>query len=153
MGSSLTAHTQFGGNVVRPFEGIMIFWAELAGAACLGALVAWLIIRTQSAYQTRDFSGLKHHAKVHTFRFTTLLAGWALLIAAFIFYPKYIAESLRAFSHGVESIADMLPDQVGSYVEIGLRELGGMLWFQITAVIVAIRLICSLIAMGWRAVR
>jgi hypothetical protein len=55
VGSSLTAHTQFGENVVRPFEGIMIFWAELAGAACLGALVAWLIIRTQSAYQTHDF--------------------------------------------------------------------------------------------------
>jgi hypothetical protein len=31
--------------------------AKLAGAACPGALVAWLIIRTQSAYQTRDFSG------------------------------------------------------------------------------------------------
>ena len=127
----------------------MIFWVELAGAACVGALVAWFIIRTQSAYQTRDFSGLKHYAKVHTFRFTTLIVGWVFLIAAFIFYPKYIAQSLRAFSRGVESVADMLPDQIGSYVEIGLRELGGMLWFQITAVIVAIRLICSLIPMGY----
>jgi hypothetical protein len=112
----------------------MIFWTELAGAACLGALVAWLIIRTQSAYQTRDFSGLKHHAKVHTFRFATLILGWALLIVAFIFYLRYIAQSLRAFSHGVESVADMLPDQISSYVEIVLRELGGMLWFQVTAV-------------------
>jgi hypothetical protein len=82
-----------------------------------------------------------------------LIVGWVFLIAAFIFYPKYIVQSLRAFSHGVESVADMLPDQIGSYVEIGLRELGGLLWFQVTAVIVAIRLICSLVAMGWRAVR
>src|ERR1700748_1397898 len=99
--------------------GSMMFWAELAGAACLGALGAWLIIRTQTAYQARDFFGLKHHAKVHSFRLATLIVGWVLLIAAFIFYPQYIAQSLRAFSHAVEYVADMLPEQFGSYVEIG----------------------------------
>jgi uncharacterized membrane protein len=120
-------------------------------AAGTGAAVTWFVLgRAQSPQQRRDYTGLKHHAKVHTFRFGTMLIAWALLVAAFIFYPKYIAQSLRAFSHGVESVADMLPDQLGSYVEIGLRELGGLFWFQITALIIVVRVIFSGIAAVWR---
>lgn len=131
----------------------MLFWAQLAVAAILGAFICWLVIRAQGWYRRQDYSGLKHHAKVHTFRFATLIAAWAMLIAAFIFYPKFIAQSLRSLSHGIEIFADVLPDQISSYVEIGLRELGGLLWFQVTAVIVVLRVICSLIAISWRAIR
>jgi hypothetical protein len=38
------------------------------GAACIGAGLMWPVIRAASAYEPRDYSGLKHHAKVHTFR-------------------------------------------------------------------------------------
>ncbi len=101
----------------------------------------------------RDYTTLKHHAKVHTFRFSTVLVAWALLVAAFVFYPQLIAQSLRSFSHGVEYVADMLPEQIGSYIEIGLRELGGLFWFQITALIIVVRVIFWGIARMWRAAR
>jgi hypothetical protein len=100
----------------------------------------------------RDYTTLKHHAKVHTFRFSTVLVAWALLVAAFVFYPHLIAQALRSFSHGVETVADMLPQEIGSYVEIGLRELGGLFWFQITALIIVVRVIFWAIARVWRAV-
>jgi hypothetical protein len=120
-------------------------------AAATGAAATWLLLgRTQFPQQRRAYTGLKHQARVHTFRFSTMLIAWALLVAAFIFYPKYIAQSLRAFSHGVEGVADMLPEQIGSYIEIGLRELGGLFWFQITALIIVVRVICSGIAAVWR---
>jgi len=79
-----------------------------------------------------------------------MLLAWILLVATFIFYPKYIAQSLRAFSHGVETVADMLPEQWGPYVEIMLREFGGAIWLQITVVIVFIRVALSGLAIGWR---
>jgi hypothetical protein len=124
-------------------------WILMAAGA--GAAITWLVLRrAQSSQQRRDYTGLKHHAKVHTFRFSTMLTAWALLVAAFIFYPKYIAQSLRAFSHGVEGVADILPDQIGSYIEIGLRELGGLFWFQITALIIVVRVVFSGIAAVWR---
>jgi hypothetical protein len=123
----------------------------ILAAAGVGAAMTWLVLRkTQSPQPRRDYTGLKHHAKVHTFRFTTMLMAWALLIAAFVFYPKTIAQSLRAFSHGVEVVADTLPDQIGSYIEIGLRELGGLFWFQITALIIGVRVILSSVAAVWR---
>ena len=125
------------------------FWIVVAAGA--GSVVTWLALRrVQPIDQKRDYAGLKHHARVHTFRLSTVLIAWALLIAAFIFYPQYIAQSLRAFSHGVENIADALPDQIGSYIEIGLRELGGLLWFQITALIIVVRVILWGIAAVWR---
>jgi hypothetical protein len=87
------------------------------------------------------YAGLKHHARVHTFRFATMILAWALLIAAFLFDPRLIADVLRAFSHVVEHVADLLPERIGSYVEIGLRELGGLLWLQIAALIVVVRVV------------
>jgi hypothetical protein len=120
-------------------------------AACASSFVTWFVLRRKPDRRyPRDYSSLKHHAKVHAFRFSTMLLAWVLLIAIFIFYPKYIAQSLRAFSHGIEDVADMLPEQWGSYVEIMLRELGGIVWLQITAVIVLIRVILSGAAIGWR---
>lgn len=129
----------------------MVFWIELIAAALFGAIACWLVLRAQASYRERDYSGLKHHAKVHAFRFSTLIVAWALLIAAFIFHPSFIAQSLRSSSHGIEALADALPGQISSYVEIGMRELGGLLWFQVTAVIVLVRIACSLVATGWRA--
>ncbi|HTO63711.1 MAG TPA: hypothetical protein VMM15_20925 [Bradyrhizobium sp.] len=124
------------------------FWIVIA--AVIGSFTTWVVLRSAQANQKRDYAGLRHHAKVHTFRLSTVLIAWAVLIIAFVFYPKYIAQSLRVFSHAVEDVADVLPDQIGSYVEIGLRELGGLFWFQITALVIVVRVILSCIAAVWR---
>ncbi|MET4072608.1 hypothetical protein ABID58_007437, partial [Bradyrhizobium sp. S3.2.6] len=72
-------------------------------AACFGSFITWLLLRRRPGFsKPRDYSSINHHAKVHTFRLCTMLLAWILLVATFIFYPKYIAQSLRAFSHGVE---------------------------------------------------
>jgi len=58
--------------------------------------------------------------------------------------------ALRAATHGIEAIGDALPSPWGDRVEIVLRELGGFIWIQITALILLIRVALSLIATAWR---
>jgi hypothetical protein len=43
-----------------------------------------------------------------------------------------------------------LPSPWGARVEIVLREIGGFVWIQITALIILLRLVLSAIAMAWR---
>jgi hypothetical protein len=102
------------------------------------------------ADEPNRYAGLKHHARVHTFRFATMILAWVLLVAAFLLQPRLIADSLRGFSHAVEHIADLLPERIGSYVEIGMRELGGLLWLQIAALIAAVRVLFWAIGQIWR---
>src|SRR5258708_35302570 len=127
--------------------------AAILLGACAGALMTWLILRGAARYRPRDYTGLKHHAKFHTFRFSTMILAWLLLIVGFVFFPKFIAQSLRAFSHGVEYVADQMPEQWGPYLEIVMRELGGSWWLQIALLILAVRTAGSLIAMTWRSIR
>ena len=63
------------------------YWLALIVGVCVGALATWLVIRAASVYQRRDYSGLKHHAKVHTFRIATAAAAWLLIIAGFVLSP------------------------------------------------------------------
>jgi hypothetical protein len=83
----------------------------------------WLVIRAASTYQQRDYSGIKHHAKVHTFRFATAVATWLLIIAAFYYHPEWIKWGLRTITHGIETVADALPYPWGDRIEIALRNL------------------------------
>jgi hypothetical protein len=101
----------------------------------------------------RDYSALKQHAKVHTFRITTAIAAWVLIALAFYYRPDLIKWGLRASTDGIEMIGDSLPYPWGDRIEIALRELGGSFWLQVTVVIVLLRLALSTIAMGWRARR
>ena len=101
----------------------------------------------------RDYSSLKQHAKVHTFRITTALVAWVLIVAAFYYRPDWIKWGLRGATGGIEAIGDALPYPWGDRVEIVLRELGGSFWLQVTAVIVLLRVVLSGIAMAWRARR
>ena len=80
-------------------------------------------------------------ARAHTFRFTTMIATWALIFAAFIYHPEWIRESLRFMTHLIETIADQVPEPWGARLEIMLRELGGIIWLQIAIAIVVFRLI------------
>jgi hypothetical protein len=98
----------------------------------------------------RNYYGLKHHAKVHTFRITTAVLVWIGIVAAFYYRPEWIKWVLRTGTSGIETFGDSLPYPWGDRVEIVLRELGGLIWFQITALIIVFRVILSTIAMGWR---
>ena len=101
----------------------------------------------------RDYSALKRHAKVHTFRITTAIVAWLLIACAFYYRPDWIKWGLRASTGGIEAIGDALPYPLGDRVEIVLRELGGSFWLQVTAVIILLRIALSCVAMLWRAGR
>jgi hypothetical protein len=129
------------------------FWVALIVGACVGAVASWLVIRAAAVYQTRDYSGLRHHAKVHTFRIATAAAVWLLIIAAFYYHPEWIKWALRTITHGIEAAADAIPYPWGDRIEIALRELGGLIWFQITLAIVILRIALSVLAAAWRRFR
>ena len=124
----------------------------MAGGAAIGAILTWSVLVVTPRLRA-DYTTLRHHAKVHSFRLGTAIAAWVLLIAAFIYYPQIISETLRGFSHGVEQVTDELPGRLGAYTEIGLRELGGLLWLQIAVLIAALRISLSLFASVWRLIR
>lgn len=96
------------------------------------------------------YNGFKHHARVQSFRFITVLLAWAMLIVTFIYKPEWIRNGMRAGTRAIESVGDSLPSYWGAQTEIILRELGGFLWIQITAVIVAIRAIFWLLGLAFR---
>jgi hypothetical protein len=98
----------------------------------------------------RDYSGLRHHAKVHGFRIITAILAWVLIGVAFYYRPDWIKWGLRTATHGIEAVGDALPSPWGDRIEIILRELGGFIWIQITALIIFIRVVLSIIATGWR---
>jgi hypothetical protein len=89
-------------------------------------------------------------ARVHTFRFLTMIATWVLILCAFLYHPEWIRASLRLFTQGIEYVADRVPEPWGSRVEIVLRELGGIIWVQITVAIVLLRLIIWVPFHLWR---
>ena len=101
----------------------------------------------------RDYSGIKHHAKVHSFRILTAILAWALIVAAFYYRPDWLQWGLRTVTRGFETIGDTLPEPWGARVEVALREIGGFVWIQITVLILLLRLVLSTIAMVWRSWR
>ena len=90
--------------------------------------------------------GFKHHAKVQGFRLFTVVLAWALIAAAFYYRPDLIKQALRAGTRAIESVGDVIPSPWGDRIEILLREIGGFIWLQITAFIVALRVIFWAIA-------
>jgi hypothetical protein len=98
----------------------------------------------------RDYSGIKHHARVHGFRIVTAILAWVLIVAAFYYRPDWLQWGLRTVTHGFEEIGDALPSPWGARIEVVLREIGGFVWIQITALIILLRLTLSAIAMAWR---
>ncbi len=97
-----------------------------------------------------DFSGFRRHAKVHSFRIITAVLAWVFIGVAFYYRPDWIKWGLRTATHGIEAVGDALPSAWGDRIEIVLRELGGFIWIQITALIIFIRVVFSTIATGWR---
>lgn len=107
----------------------------------------------QELAPTRRYSGLKHHAKVHSFRIATALLAWVLIGAAFYYRPDLIKQALRVGTHAIEAVGDAIPAPWGDRIEIILREVGGFIWLQITVLIIAMRIALSSFAGLWRLIR
>ena len=98
----------------------------------------------------RNFSGVRHHARVQGFRLGTAILTWVLLGAMLFYRPEWIRWAMRAATHAMEGVGDALPGYWGAQAEIVLRELGGFLWLQITAAIVFVRGLFWLLGAAWR---
>lgn len=97
--------------------------------------------------------GLKHHAKVHSFRFVTVLLAWLFIAAAFYERPELLTALQRMVQHGMEVIGDAIPSPWGPRIEFGFREIGGFIWLQITIVVLALRMSLVAVASIWRFLR
>ena len=82
--------------------------------------------------EKRNFSGFRHHAKVHSFRISTAILTWLLLGVLLFYKPEWVRNGMRAGTRAIEAVGDALPSYWGAQAEIVLRELGGFLWIQIT---------------------
>jgi hypothetical protein len=125
-------------------------WEWLGALAAIVIAIAAFIVWRWPPRTRRDYTGLKHHAKVHSFRISTVILAWGLIVAAFYYRPDLLKWALRTMTRSIEAVGDSLPSPWGDRAEVILRELGGFVWFQITAMIVGIRLLLSGLAMGWR---
>jgi hypothetical protein len=99
------------------------------------------------------YSGLRHHAKVHSFRVVTVILAWLLIAAAFYQKPELLTGLQRAIQSGMEIIGDNIPSPWGPRIEFVFREIGGFIWLQITLIVVALRILLSGIAGVWRLLR
>jgi hypothetical protein len=99
------------------------------------------------------YSGLRHHAKVHSFRILTVILAWVFIAAAFYEKPELLTALQRAIQRGMEAIGDSIPAPWGPRIEFVFREIGGFIWLQITLIVVFLRVILSSIAGVWRLLR
>ena len=99
------------------------------------------------------YSGLRHHAKVHSFRILTVILAWLFIAAAFYEMPELLTGLQRAIQRGMEAVGDSIPPPWGPRIEFVFREIGGFIWLQITLIVVLLRVILSGIASAWRLLR
>jgi hypothetical protein len=101
--------------------------------------------RDESRYQ-----GLKHHAKVHSFRLFTVCLAWILIAAAFYQKPELLTGLQRWVQRVMETVGDQIPSPWGPRIEFVFREIGGFIWLQITLIVVALRIVLSSAVGLWR---
>ncbi|MCA6109294.1 hypothetical protein [Bradyrhizobium cenepequi] len=93
---------------------------------------------------------LRYHLKVHSFRIFTAIAAWLLIVAAFYEKPELLTGAQRSLQRGIEAIGDAIPPPWGPRIEFVFRELGGLIWLQITLFVLVLRVVLSTIAAMWR---
>ena len=93
---------------------------------------------------------MKNWLRVHLFRTGTAILTLALLGLSFFYSPDLLTWWLRATMRSIETVAGLFPYPWGDRVEIAMKALGGSFWFLITSAIIAVRVVFSLIAAGWR---
>jgi hypothetical protein len=100
---------------------------------------------------TNPRPGLRYHLKVHTFRTLTVIFAWLFIIAAFYERPELLTGAQRLMQRGIETIGDDLPSPWGARIEFVFREIGGLIWLQITLLVILLRISLSAIAFVWRS--
>ena len=100
----------------------------------------------------RDRPGFGYHLKVHSFRTLTVILAWTLVVAAFYQKPELLTGAQRLMQRGIEALGDAVPPPWGPRMEFVFREIGGVIWLQITLVVLVLRMALSMIAVTWRRV-
>ena len=98
----------------------------------------------------RERPSFGYHLKVHSFRTMTVILAWVLIVAAFYQKPELLTGAQRLVQRGIEAVGDAVPRPWGPRMEFVFREIGGLIWLQITMVVVALRLALSTLASTWR---
>src|SRR5882672_6110116 len=91
----------------------------------------------------RNRPGFGYHLKVHTFRTLTAVLAWGLIVAAFYQKPELLTSAQRLMQRGIEAVGDAVPSPWGARMEFVFREIGGLIWLQITMVILTLRMVLS----------
>jgi hypothetical protein len=99
----------------------------------------------------RNRPGFGYHLKVHTFRTLTAVLAWGLIVTAFYQKPELLTSAQRLMQRGIEAVGDAVPSPWG-HGWIAFREIGGLIWLQITMVILTLRMMLSTIAATWRLI-
>ena len=90
--------------------------------------------------------------KVHTFRTVTAVLAWGLIVTAFYQKPELLTSAQVQMQRGIiEAVGDAVPSPWGRGW-IAFREIGGLIWLQITMVILTLRIMLSTIAATWRLI-
>ena len=90
--------------------------------------------------------GFGYHLKVHSFRTITVILAWVLIVAAFYEKPELLTGAQRLLQRGIEAVGDAVPPPWGPRIEFVFREIGGLIWLQITLLVVGLRIALSAIA-------
>src|SRR5215469_6832051 len=93
-----------------------------------------------------DRPGLRYHVRVHSFRVFTVILAWFLVVAAFYEKPDLLTDAQRLIQRGIEEIGDTIPPPWGSRIEFVFREIGGLIWLQITLLVIGLRMVLSSVA-------
>jgi hypothetical protein len=88
----------------------------------------------------RNRPGFAYQLKVHSFRTLTVILAWVLIVAAFYQRPELLTGAQRLMQRGIEAAGDAVPPPWGPRMEFVFREIGGLVWLQITLVVLVLRL-------------
>jgi hypothetical protein len=94
--------------------------------------------------------GFRYRVRVHSFRALTVILAWVLIVAAFYERPELLTGAQRSLQRGIEAIGDTIPPPWGPRIEFVFREIGGLIWLQITLLVVMLRVALSALAAMWR---
>jgi hypothetical protein len=97
--------------------------------------------------------GFRYHLRTHSFRLVTVIAAWLLLALAFYESPEVLTGAQRLIQRGIEFVGDNIPPPWGPRIEFVFREIGGLIWLQITLLVLALRIVLTTLAALFRAAR
>lgn len=87
-----------------------------------------------------------------SFRTFTVVLAWVLVIVSFYEWPELLTGAQRLLQHAIESVGDEIPNPWGPRIEFVFREIGGLIWLQITLLVVGLWILLSLVAAIGRAI-